>query len=212
MRALHLLFGATIALGGGGIINKCAVKAESRGQSNRSTSRSTTTRGRPSNSSRGGRSKSTTSRQQQQSSSQRSSVDDILDLDDTDTTSFNLDDDLDSLLGGTSSSSSSSNTNIIDDDRYDEFDYSEGDELFDPLPPYDDGLVGSGGVEDNNNNKDGLGETTSLMGSSGLGGDSDEYGQGSEKGALYDAYNLLHSLAQVSYCLISIDVFMDGYV
>ena len=205
MRALHLLFGATLALG----INECTVNAE-RGQSNsQSTSRltSSTTRGRPSNS-RGGRSNKSTSRQQQ-SSSQRSSVDDILDLDDTDSTSFNLDDDLDSLLGGTSTSS---NSNIIDDDRYDEFDYSEGDELFDPLPPYDDGLVGSGGVEDNNNNKDGLGETTSLMGSSGLGGDSDEYGQGSEKGALYDAYNLLHSLAQVSYCLISIDVFMDGYV
>ena len=45
------------------------------------------------------------------------------------------------------------------------------------------------------------------MGSSGLGGDSDEYGQGSEKGALYDAYNLLHSLAQVSCVgLFNIDV------
>ena len=190
MRALHLLFGATVALGG--IINDCIVTAE-RSQSNSRSSRSTT-RGRPSNSSRGGRSNKSTSRQQQQQSQRSSSVDDILDLDDTDTTSFNLDDDLDSLLGGTSSSS---NTNIIDDDRYDEFDYSEGDELFDPLPPYDDGLGGR--VEDNNNNEDGLGETTSLMGSSGLGGDSDEYGQGSEKGALYDAYNLLHSLAQVSF-------------
>jgi len=200
MRALHLLFGATLALG----INECTVKAE-RSQSN---SRSTT-RGRPSNS-RGGRSNKSTSRQQQQQS-QRSSVDDILDLDDVDTTSFNLDDDLDSLLGGTSSSSS--NTNIIDDDRYDEFDYSEGDELFDPLPPYDDGLAGSGGVEDNNNIKDGLGETTSLMGSGGLGGDSDEYGQGSEKGALYDAYNLLHSLAQVSCVgLFNIDVSRIVYV
>ena len=204
MRALHLLFGATIALGG----YECTVKAESRGQNSRSTSRSqtsSTTRGRPTNS-RGGRSNKSTSRQQQQSSQRSSSVDDILDLDDTDSTSFNLDDDLDSLLGGTSSSSS--NNNIIDDDRYDEFDYSEGDELFDPLPPYDDGL--GGGIEDSNNNKDGLGETTSLMGSSGLGGDSDEYGQGSEKGALYDAYNLLHSLAQVSF-VFNIDVvFKDG--
>ena len=198
MRALHLLFGATIALGGGGI-NECTVKAESRGQNSRQTSTSSTTRDRPTNS-RGGRSNKSTSRQQQQQS-QRSSVDDILDLDDTDSTSFNLDDDLDSLLGGASSSSSN---NIIDDDRYDEFDYSEGDELFDPLPPYDDGL--GGGVEDNNFVEDGLGETTSLMGSGGLGGDSDEYGQGSEKGALYDAYNLLHSLAQVSFVGLFIDV------
>jgi len=203
MRALHLLFGATLALG----INECTVKAE-RGQSNsRSTSTSSTTRGRPSNS-RGGRSNKSSSRQQQQSQ-RSSSVDDILDLDDTDSTSFNLDDDLDSLLGGTSSSSS--NNNIIDDDRYDEFDYSEGDELFDPLPPYDDGLAG--GVEANNFVEDGLGETTSLMGSGGLGGDSDEYGQGSEKGALYDAYNLLHSLAQVSCVgLFNIDVSRIVYV
>ena len=74
--ALHVLFGATIALGGG-IINECTVKAE-RGQNSRSTSRSTsssTTRGRPTNS-RGGRSNKSASRQQQQSQHEQQVVGD----------------------------------------------------------------------------------------------------------------------------------------
>jgi len=50
-------------------------------------------------------------------------------------------------------------------------------------------------------------ESSFSRGNEGSDDESQEYGQGSEKGALYDAYNLLHTLAQVSF--ISWDLFQS---
>lgn len=229
-RALNLIVGVTIALTA---IGGCANAEPPRGGNNNNNRRpassaSTTTRGvgrPPSSSSKksnrgderprkgsggsGVSGVSTSSSRQQQS---QRSVEDILDLDDLllDDTSFNLDDDVDALMmdGGSSRyNNRADNNNVyVDDIDYDEFDYDEGrDELFDPLPPYDEEPVGGpmggvGGDQDNSNN--GVGSSDGLMGLGG--GDQDEYGQGSEKGALYDAYNLLHSLAQVSCSSLSV--------
>ena len=189
-RAL-IIAGAAIAIGAVDVIP--SVYAD-RGRP-LSTSRSSTTRGRPpsSSSSRGRSNGSSTSPSKKSSPSRQRSVEEILDLDDLlMDESFNLNDDVDDLmgsLGGSSSSNSNNNRDIDMLDDLDDFDYDdEGDDLFDPLPPF-----GDEDQQDNNNNDDGMGDN-GLMG----GGGDDEYGQGSEKGALYDAYNLLHSLAQVS--------------
>ena len=195
-RALHIIFGATVALGGAAVELADADRGGGGGGGSNAG-------GRPSRPSfaRGGRQSSSAGRggttgdgrggPNNARASARQRVEDILDLDDVDddaATSFLLDDDVDGFMD----SLGSGNTRDIMDEL-DNFEdgledgYSED---FDPLnseEEEEDDVIGGG---------DGL------MGGGGGGGDGgdgqDEYGQGSEKGALYDAYNLLHSLAQVS--------------
>ena len=154
MKALHLLLGATIALGAGDAAVGSADAAKP-----------------PGGGSGSGRAPSRKRKTPTSAPSSRRSADDILDLDDGgfDEPSF-LDDDLDGLMDSIAGSGRS--------DPLDGFEYGDDDDddEFDPLNPSDEEA-----------NEPGLG-----------GGDA-EYGQGSEKGALYDAYNLLHSLAQVSF-------------
>jgi hypothetical protein len=79
------------------------------------------------------------------------------------------------------------------------FDEGEASSSYDASSFFDDGNFG---VDESDGH-----ELESMGDSSDEGGgfdgddddrDGDDFGQSSEKGALYDAYNLLHSLAQVS--------------
>ena len=199
MKALHLIFGATIALGGASVNTTTAERGGSGKNSRSARGRAPSSSSRDERPRRGGLSSadsdildlddidgrsltSSRGRGKVPSSSSGGVSSDLLDDDEP---SFLLEDDLDSLLDGIGGGRDGGMDDI--DDQFDYHD-SDGDD-FDPLTPSedeDDGIIMGDGL-------------TGGGGGSGVGGadQQDEYGQGSEKGALYDAYNLLHSLAQV---------------
>jgi hypothetical protein len=115
------------------------------------------------------------------SSRSRSTFDDeFLDLDD-DTSNFLFDDDND--IGGYGLDGQD-DLDYPEDDDMDGIDFSEGEE--------DDFDRGGTGLLDDYAEDDGDGQQSSST----------------EKGALYDAYNLLHSLAQVSFFQSSLILFI----
>ena len=122
-RAL-IIAGAAIAIGAVDVIP--SVYAD-RGRPS-STSRSSTTRGRPpsSSSSRGRSNVSSTSPSKKSSPSRQRSVEEILDLDDLlMDESFNLNDDVDDLMGSLGGSNSNNNRDIDMLDDLDDFDYDD---------------------------------------------------------------------------------------